>query len=126
MSMNELNYTVHFNTPAFLGNAEQNGQWRTPPIKALIRQWWRIRMAKQYQYDYRRLRESEGDLFGNAWLTDAQGNPLHRKSRIAVRLQSWHEGTLTSQAWPGGPIESVTTTRDGKGSVSADVYLGKR
>ena len=35
-------YTLRFLTPAFLGNADQNGQWRTPPIKALLRQWWRV------------------------------------------------------------------------------------
>ena len=28
-------YTVSFVTPAFLGDAEQNGAWRTPPFKAL-------------------------------------------------------------------------------------------
>jgi CRISPR-associated protein Cmr1 len=33
-------YTVRFVTPAFLGNVEQQGQWRTPPFKALLRQWW--------------------------------------------------------------------------------------
>ena len=37
-----LLYTLSFNTPAFLGNADQQAQWRTPPIKALIRQWWRV------------------------------------------------------------------------------------
>ena len=31
--MKKLEYTVSFTTPAFLGNAEQNGQWRTPPFK---------------------------------------------------------------------------------------------
>ena len=35
-------YTVRFTTPAFLGDAEQNGAWRTPPFKALLRQWWRV------------------------------------------------------------------------------------
>jgi hypothetical protein len=33
----KLEYTVRFTTPAFLGNAEQAGQWRTPPFKAMIR-----------------------------------------------------------------------------------------
>lgn len=28
--MTKLEYTVRFLTPAFLGNAEQSGQWRTP------------------------------------------------------------------------------------------------
>ncbi|OYV75217.1 MAG: hypothetical protein B7Z66_13795 [Chromatiales bacterium 21-64-14] len=35
--MKPLKYTVRFVTPAFLGNAEQTGQWRTPPFKALRR-----------------------------------------------------------------------------------------
>jgi hypothetical protein len=30
-------YTLRFVTPAFLGNAEQDGQWRTPPIKIALR-----------------------------------------------------------------------------------------
>jgi hypothetical protein len=33
--MIKLEYQVQFNTPAFLGNAEQDGQWRTPPFKGL-------------------------------------------------------------------------------------------
>ena len=40
--MRKLEYQVTFNTPAFLGNADQQAQWRTPPFKALLRQWWRV------------------------------------------------------------------------------------
>ena len=29
MKMKKLEYEVRFLTPAFLGNADQNGQWRT-------------------------------------------------------------------------------------------------
>jgi CRISPR-associated protein Cmr1 len=42
MTMTQLRYRLTFLTPAFLGNAEQSAQWRTPPIKALLRQWWRV------------------------------------------------------------------------------------
>ncbi|NBY27683.1 MAG: hypothetical protein EBQ71_11845 [Betaproteobacteria bacterium] len=42
MTMRELTHQVSFNTPAFLGNAEQQDQWRTPPLKAMLRQWWRM------------------------------------------------------------------------------------
>jgi len=41
----KLDLTVRFLTPAFLGDAEQNGRWRTPPFKALLRQWWRMAYA---------------------------------------------------------------------------------
>ncbi len=40
--MKKLEYQVAFTTPAFLGNADQQAQWRTPPFKALLRQWWRV------------------------------------------------------------------------------------
>ncbi len=38
--MHLCSYQLRFQTPAFLGNAQQQAQWRTPPIKALLRQWW--------------------------------------------------------------------------------------
>lgn len=122
--MRKLEYRVTFTTPAFLGNAEQQAQWRTPPFKALLRQWWRVAGAKAHRYDHRLLREEEGDFFGNAWLTDTAGRPRFRRSRVGLRLDQWTGGGLASQAWPGGPMESVVTTADGKGSVRADVYLG--
>lgn len=112
-------YTVRFTTPAFLGDAEQNGAWRTPPFKALLRQWWRVVVAKDYGYNHERLREKEGKLFGNAWIE----NNFY-KSEIRLRLDRWAEGTLSTSGWPGGSIEKVITTRDGKGQVSADVYMG--
>ena len=40
--MQTMKYEAHFLTSVFLGNAEQSGQWRTPPFKALLRQWWRV------------------------------------------------------------------------------------
>lgn len=38
--MKRFEYQVKFLTPAFLGDAEQSGRWRTPPLKTLLRQWW--------------------------------------------------------------------------------------
>jgi len=43
--------TVRFTTPAFLGNAEQSGQWRTPPFKHLLREWWRVAWAEAHDFD---------------------------------------------------------------------------
>jgi len=37
MTLRELSYQLSFNTPAFLGNAEQQAQWRTPLFKALLK-----------------------------------------------------------------------------------------
>lgn len=117
--MTSLTYTVRFVTPAFLGNAEQQGQWRTPPFKALLRQWWRVAAAKDHGYNHERLREAEGKLFGNAWIENN-----FCKSKVRLRLDRWDEGKLSSNGWPGGSIEKVVTTRDGKGQVSADIYMG--
>jgi CRISPR-associated protein Cmr1 len=122
--MQKLELTVRFNTPAFLGNAEQCGQWRTPPFKALLRQWWRVFMAADLGYQHQRLRELEGELFGNAWLGPVGGRSRFCKSRITLSLDTSEAGTLNSPRWPGGPMEEVVTTRDGKGRVRSDLYLG--
>jgi len=34
--MRKLEYQVNFTTPAFLGNAEQVGQWCTPLVVMLV------------------------------------------------------------------------------------------
>lgn len=34
--MKKLEYTIRFTTPAFLGNADRSGRWRTTPFKALL------------------------------------------------------------------------------------------
>lgn len=87
-----LDYKVKFLTPAFLGNAEQNGQWRTPPFKALLRQWWRVVYAanKNFQFDLAQMRHDEGVLFGHAWLDDDKSERdekvAARKSLIRIRL----------------------------------------
>ena len=49
--MQKLEYQVRFLIPAFLGNAEQSGQWRTPPFKALLRHWWRMFRVAGYSRD---------------------------------------------------------------------------
>jgi len=90
MTMHELTYQVSFNTPAFLGNAEQQAQWRTPPFKAMLRQWWRVVKAPDVGYDSRELLKLENDLFGSAGDNDVGG-----RSKVHLRLSGWDAGTLT-------------------------------
>lgn len=123
--MKQLHYRVRFVTPAFLGNAEQDGQWRTPPFKALLRQWWRVAFAADLGgvASIAHLRAAEGDLFGVA----ADGDGDSRKSRIRIRLSRWDKGNLKS--WAGQDSERVThpkvKTRDGRPApVGAQLYLG--
>jgi CRISPR-associated protein Cmr1 len=94
--MKPVQYTVTFHTPAFLGDAQQNGRWRTPPFKAQLRQWWRVAYAAKHGFrvSVADMRREEGLLFGNAWLQDE-----FRKSQVRLRLDRWEDGTLTRQKW---------------------------
>jgi CRISPR-associated protein Cmr1 len=131
--MTELEYQLTFTTPAFLGNAEQNGQWRTPPIKALLRQWWRVAYAANHGFAVRvdDMRRDEALLFGHAWLENdtfqRDGKPVTtaaRKSEIRMRLSSWAAGKLTS--WNGleqGTVHHPETEKTGY-KVGPHAYLG--
>lgn len=114
--MKTLRYHLRFQTQAFLGNANQQAQWRTPPIKALLRQWWRIGIAqdKDIHFHVDRLREREHDLFGVA----ADEGASHQ-SQIRLRLSRWNEGKLKD--WPcHGTVKQPEVTAP----VGSDVYLG--
>lgn len=119
--MKQLKYRVRFVTPAFLGNAFQQGQWRTPPFKALLRQWWRVVKAPEVGYDVGKLRKKEALLFGSA--SDERG-AVSRRSMVRLRLGEWKDGKIGNNDWQKIKFQRVTTTRDGKGSVPSDVYLG--
>ncbi|WP_345793308.1 RAMP superfamily CRISPR-associated protein [Thauera sp. JM12B12] len=86
-------YLLKLASPAFLGGADQRGAWRTPPIKALLREWWRIAMAHRLGYDHRQIKNHETRLFGTA--ADEAGGENHR-SQIRLSLAHWHEGTMHS------------------------------
>lgn len=123
--MIELHYRIGFNTPAFLGNAEQAGQWRTPPIKALLRQWWRVAYAADHRHHVKvaALRAAEGALFGAA----ADGDGKSNQSQVRLRLSHWDKGRLTT--WSGLDTQRVrhpeVKGREGRGAqVGAHLYLG--
>lgn len=114
----ELSYKVTFNTPAFLGNTEQQAQWRTPPFKVLLRQWWRIVKAKDCGYDYSKLRDQENILFGMA----ADGNAT--KSRIKLRLSHAEQGRLRTLE-SSGKVHHPEVGRGGNDMpIEANLYLG--
>ncbi len=112
--MKTYRYQLRFQTPAFLGNAKQSAQWRTPPIKALLRQWWRVAMAQQLKFNVDDLRRAEHDLFGVA----ADGGDSHQ-SRVRLRLSHWNEGKLKD--WPShGTVKHPEVPNP----VGSDLYLG--
>lgn len=94
--MKTVKHTLRFLTPAFLGDAHQNGRWRTPPIKHELRHWWRVAYAADHSFSVSvaEMRREEGLLFGNAWL---EGEFC--KSQVRIRLSRWDEGKLRS--WQG-------------------------
>jgi CRISPR-associated protein Cmr1 len=94
--MKTVQYTVTFQTPAFLGDAQQNGRWRTTPFKAQLRQWWRVAYAAKHGFrvSVADMRREEGLLFGNAWLEND-----FRKSLVRLRLDRWDEGKLEKASW---------------------------
>jgi CRISPR-associated protein Cmr1 len=117
--MKKLEYRVSFTTPAFLGNAEQQAQWRTPPFKALIRQWWRVVHAPKADYDVARLRRDEAALFGSA--SDDKGM-VSGKSLVRLRLNGWDPGAM--KEWQAcGTVHHPEVGQNGQ-NVGADLYLG--
>lgn len=127
MTMRELTYQVSFNTPAFLGNAEQQAQWRTPPFKALLRQWWRVVKAPDVGYDHRELLRLEDALFGSAG-DDSGGG----RSKVQLRLSSWDVGkipvgkdSVELKYVAHGEVDPRSyPPHKGEKKVRADVYLG--
>lgn len=119
--MTRLDYTVRFLTPAFVGDAEQTGRWRTPPFKALLRQWWRVVYAADHNFNVHieEMRREEGRLFGNAWLDND-----FCKSLVRLRLDRWKPGNLKS--WNGLEQSSVTHPEVQRTSykVGPHAYLG--
>ena len=97
-------------TPAYLGDAAQDACWRTPPLKALLRQWWRIAIAAQVDYDHLRIRQREGELFGNAWLDSGAS-----KSLVRLRLDPADDSGAV--AWSPG-------TQHGVAPMPVDINTG--
>nr|WP_311463524.1 RAMP superfamily CRISPR-associated protein [uncultured Ottowia sp.] len=116
-------YQLSFTTPAFLGNAGQDAQWRTPPIKALLRQWWRVAWAaeREFALDLAAMREQEGRLLGHAWLENDAAHA--RKSAVRLRLSRWDDGKLERKAWRQEKFKTVKHPQV-RQPVAADLYLG--
>lgn len=122
--MQKAQYQVVLANPAFLGDASQNGTWRTPPLKALLREWWRVALAPDVRYEARSLKARESELFGTA---SDDGNGGSHQSRIRLALAHWNQGTLRD--WPSSePRVTHPEVKDrNSGNVKAvgtELYLG--
>jgi len=117
--MQQRNLSIQMLAPAFLGDAEQKGTWRTPPFKALLREWWRVAAAAEHAFDHRRLREHEGLLFGNAWLEPVGKQDRFCQSKLRMAFEHWNLGTL--KAWEG---EATVMHPEVGRQVGSHLYLG--
>lgn len=117
-------YTVSFLTPAFLGDANQDARWRTPPFKHLLREWWRVAWWARHRGKASRtvaqMRHAEGLLFGHAWLSDDElqehgrsRKVAARQSQVRLRLQHVDDGGDAKQAWQGESRVGVSPIRAG-------------
>ena len=112
-------------TPAFLGGADQSGEWRVPPFKALLRQWYRVAVAKECGYDYKAVREREGWLLGHAWLSSGEGAAA-ASSRVRLSLGKWHPGQMDSFQAGGHRVRhpEVTSPNGREMPIDPALYLG--
>lgn len=117
-------YRLQLASPAFLGDADQKGTWRTPPLKALIREWWRIAVAPRVAYEVGALKTQEKGLFGTAADDGSDGN---QRSKIWLALSDWRAGSC--KQWEPGEArvthDEVKDRNTGKvRPVGAELYLG--
>lgn len=128
--MIKMTYRLHLTTPAFLGDANQRGVWRTPPIKSLIREWWRVAVAADVGYDPGKLKLREAQLFGTA--TDEGAGDGSRQSRVRFALKHWNQGKLTDwgtvvnskQGRAGATLRINHSEVRARGPVDSLLYLG--
>ncbi len=123
--MKEIKVNVSFATPAFLGNAEQVSQWRTPPFKALLRQWWRVVKARECGYDHSRLLQKENRLFGQAPAENDSHEVTGSRSALRIRLGNWRRGTLSQ--WEGDKRITHPEVKNPQGiarPIGAQLFLG--
>jgi len=122
-------YTVRFMTPAFLGDAGQAGEWRTPPFKALLREWWRVVKFNQLRQGvlpqhlptlHQELREAEGRLFGHAWLKDDRQAHWSARAKVQIKLAHWSQGKQREWTAQRATVKHPEVPRP----VDAALYLG--
>ena len=125
--MKTKRFQIQFHTPAFLGDANQSGRWRTPPFKAQLRQWWRVAYAAKNLFadNVGEMRDIEGRLFGHAWLESDEFlrdsklvKTSSRKSEVRIRLNRWDEGQLKS--WQS----ANRVNHPEVGAVDSHLYMG--
>ena len=118
MSRKTWQLRVSFATPAFLGGADQSGEWRTPPFKALLRQWWRVVYAakRDFQVSPSMLRANERALFGGS------AGDTGTRSRVCLRMD-WRGRASPRSQWPHDDFEAQSHPETNRHNPPTDLYL---
>jgi CRISPR-associated protein Cmr1 len=117
----EIPFKIRFVTPAFLGDANQSSEWRVPPFKHLLREWWRCwemgrSRSSESEHDAQELGRREALLFGGVH----EDSP--RRSQVEILFEeAWSAGTLHTLTQG----EALPHPEVGKGQkVDSLLYLG--
>jgi len=121
----EIPFTIRFVTPAFLGDANQSSEWRVPPFKHLLREWWRcLEMGRSRssgsEHDAQELGRCEALLFGGVH----KDSPSRSQVEIMFE-EEWSKGTLsTLTQGKAHPHPEVKNKHGVIQNVDSLLYLG--
>jgi CRISPR-associated protein Cmr1 len=108
-------------TPMFLGNAEQEAEWRSAPFKGLLRYWFRV--TQPNARDPQELFKKEARIFGAAGDTGNDGNG---KSPIKIMVRASSNSTPRCDPFQDlKPIQhpECTSDRNPNGNINPLLYL---
>jgi CRISPR-associated protein Cmr1 len=124
----EIPFQFRFITPAFLGGADQGGEWRVPPLRHLLREWWRCLAMGQgraagNEPDTNGLRSAEVARFGGVH------DDAPQRSQVELfflpssnRATAWAKGAMND--FPRGNGIRHSEVGPAGRSVDAFLYLG--
>lgn len=115
----EEKLSVEFQTPTFLGGADQNAELRSSPFKNLLRQWWRVAVGNNYT-DFKELLKAENELFGTVLGEESAQASVVRLAMTA----DVNEFGISSQPFEFGKTNHPEVAKKGKGDISNALYLG--
>lgn len=106
-------------TPMFLGNANQEAEWRPEPLKGLFRYWWRIlhsALPQVGQTDMRELLREESALFGFAGDNETAGSG---KSLVGITVLGAEKPCVEKFPF----VETIEHPETDKGRINPLLYL---
>lgn len=120
----KIDFSIRTITPAFLYGAPQDSdgllpEWRVPPIKHLLREWWRChKWNSPPGITLNALLEKERLLFGGVHGESAV------RSKVEIVIDKWGKGELTYANIPVAGTVRHPEVRNGGREIDQFLYLG--